>query len=89
MEFEWDERKAAANWRKHRVDFADATTIFQDDRAVTLADEDRDEERYATVGMDALGRLLVAAYTVRGDRIRIISARRATTHERARYEQGL
>ncbi len=40
MEFEWDERKARTNSQKHRVDFADAATMFQDDRAVTVADED-------------------------------------------------
>ncbi len=89
MEFEWDERKAQANLRKHRVDFADAATVFEDDRAVTVADDDPEEERYATLGTDALGRVLVVAYTMRGERIRMISARRATKRERAEYEQGL
>jgi hypothetical protein len=88
--FEWDERKARTNFRRHRVDFADATTVFEDVRAVTVVDEDTDEERYATIGTDALGRELVVVYTVRGERIRIISARRATRRERAQYEkQGL
>jgi len=88
--FEWDERKALTNLRRHRVDFADAATVFADSRAVTVVDEDADEERYATIGMDALGRELVVIYTVRGERIRIISARRATRRERAQYEkQGL
>ena len=90
MEFEWDERKARVNLRKHRVDFADAATMFQDGLAVTVADDDPEEERYATIGMDALGRVLVVVYTMLGERIRIISARRATRHERAEYEkQGL
>ena len=90
MKFEWDERKARTNLRKHRVDFADAATVFDDDQAVTVTDEDPDEERFATIGMDALGRELVVTYTMRSERIRIISARRATRRERAQYEkQGL
>jgi uncharacterized DUF497 family protein len=90
LDFEWDERKARANLRKHRVDFADAATVFEDPRAVTVADENLDEERYVTLGMDLLSRQLVVIYTVRGERIRIISARRATRRERADYEkQGL
>ena len=44
-EFEWDERKAQANLRKHRVDFADAATFFEDERAVTVAEDDPEEER--------------------------------------------
>ncbi len=59
MEFEWDERKARTNSRKHRIDFADAATIFEDDRAVTLAEDGPEDERYITIGMDALGRVLV------------------------------
>ena len=47
-EFEWDERKAQANLRKHRVDFADAATIFEDERAVTVVEDDPEEERYVT-----------------------------------------
>ena len=57
MEFEWDERKARTNLRRHRIDFADAATVFEDHRAVTVTDEYADEERYATIGMDALGLL--------------------------------
>ena len=90
MEFEWDERKARTNLGRHRVDFADAATVFEDDRAVTVTDEAPDEERYSTIGMDALGRELVVIYAVRGERIRIISARRATRRERTEYrKQGL
>jgi uncharacterized protein len=86
-EFEWDERKAQANLRKHRVDFADAATIFEDERAVTVAEDDPEEERYVTIFMDALGRVLVVVYATRAQRIRIISARRAAKHERTEYEQ--
>jgi uncharacterized DUF497 family protein len=55
--FEWDERKARTNLRRHRVDFADAATVFEDVRAVTIVDEEPDEEHYATIGTDALGRV--------------------------------
>ena len=89
MEFEWDERKARANWRKHRVDFADAATIFEDERAMILAEENPEEERYVTIAKDPLGRVLVVVHTIRSDRIRIISARRATSRECAEYEQAL
>ena len=88
VEFEWDERKARANLRRHKVDFADAVRVFEDDRALTVTDEASDEERYATIGLDALGRVLVVIYTVRrGERIRMISARRATQREREEYEK--
>jgi len=48
----------------------------------------RDEERFVTIGVGSIGRILVVVYTVRGDRIRIISARKATRHERLQYEGG-
>jgi uncharacterized DUF497 family protein len=83
---EWDPRKAAENLRKHGVDFADAATVLYDERAITLRDHDEEEERYVTIGMDALGRVLVVVYVWRGDRPRLISARRATAHERRQYE---
>ena len=89
MKFEWDPRKSAANLRKHGVAFSDAVTALSlDDRAITLLDEAvGDEERYITIGTDALWRVLVVVYTVRGRRVRIISARRANTRERREYEQ--
>lgn len=89
MRFEWDERKARANLRKHRVDFADAATIFEDDLAVTMVDEDSEEDRYVTIGMDAVGRVLVVAYTIRDRRIRIISARRAAKRELIDYQRAV
>jgi uncharacterized DUF497 family protein len=88
VEFEWDEPKARRNLRRHGVDFADAATVFGDERALTIADEASDEERYFTIGLDALGRALVVIYTVRSERIRLISARRATRRERTEYEKG-
>ena len=86
MELEWDGRKAVANLRKHGVDFADAATVLHDDLAITVPDERSDEQRFVTIGMDALGRLLVVVYTWREDRVRIISARLATPRERGQYE---
>jgi uncharacterized DUF497 family protein len=86
VDFEWNQRKAAANLKRHGVDFADAATIFEDDRALTIEDDRHDEDRFITLGTDALGQLLVVVYTFRGDRIRIISARNATARERRQYE---
>lgn len=86
MEYEWDQEKAEDNSRKHGVDFADAVTALEDDSALTLEDQDPEEERFITIGMDALGRLLVVIYTWRGGRIHLISARKATRRERIQYE---
>lgn len=84
--FEWDRRKAVANLRRHGVGFVDAVEVFFDERALTIPEQHPDEERFVTVGSDALRRILVVVYCWREDRIRIISARKATTHERRQYE---
>ena len=86
-EFEWDERKAGVNRRKHGIDFADATAVFEDERALTVPDAITavGETRTLTLGRDAMGRVLVVAYTWRGDRIRLISAQRVTPGERRQY----
>jgi len=86
VEFEWDAGKAAANFKKHGIDFADAVAVLEDVLAVTIRDEVADEERYVTVGEDVLGRVAVVVYALRGDRIRIISARRASRKELRQYE---
>jgi uncharacterized DUF497 family protein len=85
--FEWDAQKARADLRKHGVDFAGAVTVFEDEQAVTIRDDVSavDEQRYVSVGRDVRGRILVVAYTWRGNRIRIFSARRATATERRQY----
>ena len=83
---EWDPRKAAANLKKHGVDFADAVTVLYDDRGVTIREDEAGEERHVTIGMDALARLLVVVYTWRGNRPRLISARQARPQEREQYE---
>jgi uncharacterized DUF497 family protein len=87
MDYEWDPNKAKLNFRKHGVWFADAVTVFSDDLAMTVKDDNPDEERFVTMGMDALGRVLVVVYTWRGNRIRTIMARKATKSEREQYER--
>ena len=82
---EWDLRKAAANLKKHGVDFADAATVLHDEQAITIRADEGIEERYVTIGTDALGNVLVVVYTWRGERPRLISARKATPQERERY----
>jgi uncharacterized protein len=87
MSYQWDSEKAATNFNKHGVDFADAVSVFSDDLAVTVTDgRFFDEERFITIGMDALGRILVVVYTWRSNEIRLISARKATRHEQLQYE---
>jgi uncharacterized DUF497 family protein len=86
VEVEWDEAKARTNLRKHGVDFADAATALHDEMAITVPDDDPDEERFVTVATDALGKLLVVVYTWREAGPRLISARRATPAERRQYE---
>lgn len=88
VEGEWDPLKARANVRKHAIHFADAVSALEDERALTIRDPHSEEERWTTLGMDALGRLLVVVYTWRGDRIRLISARRATPREHREYEEA-
>ncbi|MBI5136882.1 MAG: BrnT family toxin [Nitrospirae bacterium] len=85
MELEWDERKRADNLAKHGVDFADADYILSDANALTIPDHRHAESRFVTIGAGPTGRPLVVVYTHRGDRIRIISARKANDREQAKY----
>jgi hypothetical protein len=88
MGYEWDPDKAQANLEKHRIDFADAVGVFEDDWALTVKEAlVNGEQRMATLGMDFFGRVLVVVYTYRGDDIRLISARPATRWERRTYER--
>lgn len=90
LHFEWDPAKALENLRKHGVSFAEAQTVFADDRGILLDDPDHsaDEDRFALIGLSAPLRILVVAHCYRaGDAIiRIISARKATRSERAQYD---
>lgn len=87
MAYQWNRDKAAANLRKHGIDFADAVSVFSDDLAITIPDERFDEERLVTIGVDVFGRVLVVVYTMRDGEIRLISARKATRQERQQYEE--
>jgi hypothetical protein len=88
MNYQWDPKKAAVNLEKHSVDFADAVGVFEDEWALTIKEEYIEgEQRFVTMGMDFLGRVLVVVYTYRNDDIRLISARRATKRERRAYER--
>ena len=86
MDFEWDDAKAAENVRNHGVSFPQATEAFRDPFAIEWTDlrEDYGEERIILLGM-ADNQLLTVVYMERAERIRIISARRATKYEQNLY----
>lgn len=86
LAFDWDEAKASQNRTKHRVSFEEATQAFLDPFVIEWIDlrEPYPDERVVLLGMSPNGILLVV-YAERSDRIRIISARKATKHEQARY----
>ena len=86
VKFEWDHHKAVANRKKHGIDFADAVAVLYDELAVTIQDEHADEERFITMGTDALGQVLVVVWTWHGEQLRLISARKATPREHRQYE---
>ena len=90
LEFQWDNRKAKENLRKHSVSFQEATTVFSDFLSLTIPDplHSESEERLVTIGYSEKQRLLVVVHTERGDVFRIISARKATSYERKTYESS-
>ena len=86
MEFQWDPKKATRNRRKHGVSFDEAATAFDDPVAAYYPDA-LHSERFVMIGLSASEKLLYVVYAeVRAESIRIISARKATKHERTRYE---
>lgn len=91
LQFEWDRRKAAGNFRKHGVTMDEAATVFADPLSGTIYDPDHseDEDRFVTIGTSRMQRILSVCHTDRGDTIRIISARPATSGERSCYEKGI
>jgi uncharacterized DUF497 family protein len=91
VDIQWDERKAAANLRKHGVSFEEAATVLRDPIAFTFTDPGHYAEvRDITIGWSVLRKLLVVVHTSRaGNAIRIISARQATRKERKQYEEGI
>ena len=88
IQFEWNPEKAKQNYKKHKVNFEESTTVFYDPLSATFDDPDHSisELRLITVGFSSQGRLLVVSHTKRKKSIRIISARTATAHERRRHE---
>jgi uncharacterized DUF497 family protein len=90
LTFEWDEVKAKANFKKHKVSFEEGKTIFNDPFLCTLPDSEHsaNEERYLNIGLSANGRVLILTHTERREKIRIISCRKAAEQERRFYEEG-
>ena len=88
MNFEWDEKKATENFRKHDVSFDEATSVFGDPLATTYHDPGHslEEDRFITFGNSSQGRLIVVSHTDRDARIRLISAREMTRKEKSDYE---
>jgi hypothetical protein len=91
MEFEWDEDKAESNFLKHGIAFEEAVTVFADPYLLFTEDSkhSQQEEREWAIGEAENGSLIVVIFTMRDDKIRIISARKATKMERKRYEEGI
>lgn len=87
VRFTWDPKKAASNQRKHGVSFVEAASVFADPLAAMVEDA-LDPDRAILVGQSERGRVLLVVFIeVSDDAIRIISARRATSHERKRHEE--
>jgi len=89
--FEWDEQKAKANLRNHRVSFEEAVTVFDDPLSITIPDPDhsKSERRFLDIGRSENERIIVVSYTHRRKATRIISARIATRAERRKYEEEI
>ena len=89
LEFEWDGIKSRKNITKHDITFEEATTVFGDPLSITIIDDlhSSHEERLITIGVSSKGKLLVVSHTDRYNKIRMISARNATNHERNNYEK--
>ena len=90
MEFEWDQRKAKSNLKKHGISFQEAATVFGDALSITFGDPDHsiNEHRFLTFGLSRTGKLLVVSHTERSEAMRIISARLMTKQEGQIYEEG-
>ena len=89
IKFEWDEKKATANEKKHGISFEEARTVFFDENAKLIDDPDHseDEDRFVLLGLSGSLKVMVVCHCYRdqGNIIRIISARKATTHESKQY----
>ncbi|MGK7947785.1 MAG: BrnT family toxin [Xenococcaceae cyanobacterium] len=91
MRFEWDNNKAESNILKHGITFKEAVTVFADPYLLFTEDSKNSlrEEREWAIGESEKGSILVVIFTMRDEKIRIISARKATKRERKRYEEGI
>ena len=93
IDFAWDERKAAANLKKHGISFEEAQSVFYDEGARYMPDPEHSkaEDRFVLLGMSARLRVLVVCHCFREDDsiIRIISARKASARERKVYTEAL
>jgi uncharacterized DUF497 family protein len=89
LSFEWDSTKATKNVKIHGVSFDEASTAFRDTLSLTIYDplHSDEEDRQILIGNSYKNRLLVVVHTERGDKIRIISARKATKNEKKQYEE--
>jgi len=89
--YEWDAEKAKGNLRKHRISFEHAATVFLDPLALTFPDPDHSsgEDREITIGRSSRQQVVFVSHCQRGDRVRIISARKATRGEHRQYEEGI
>ncbi len=89
LDFEWDEDKAVANFKKHKIGIEEAKTVFADPFSITIDDPTHsiEEQRFVDIGASADGKILVVSYTERERKIRLISCRKATKAERRIYEE--
>lgn len=88
--FEWDSNKAKKNLKIHGISFDEASTAFKDELSLTIYDplHSTEEDRFILMGLSCKNRLLVVVHTEREDKIRIISARKATKKEKKDYEKN-
>jgi uncharacterized protein len=90
MRITWDPNKAETNLRKHGICFSDAEMVLYDPFAMSLDEQIVEtEQRFVTIGADAVGRIIAVVYSYRADTIRLISARKTTPKERKQYEKGI
>lgn len=93
MRFEWDDYKNSTNFKKHRIRFEEAQTVWNDPQSIEFYDPDYSdsEERFIRIGYSIRGRILVIVFCERDNEstIRIISARKITSSERRQFEKGI
>lgn len=90
MDITWDDRKAEANLKKHGVSFDEAATVLSNPLTLMNQNDHPDGDRWEYIGQSVRRRLLyvVTVEKMTEDEIRIVSARKATAHEREKYEEG-